>query len=297
MLADLLSNIPLIGFLTTALETFIGAIGSENIDIALGVFGPLISIFISISGIMIALGKAEASDVFYRSLLIGGYVFFIQEYELITAGLFDFFSNAGLVAGGSSLDPDFLYDPSGILVKGFLLSIDLVLPDDLMDLFFILDNLCELLAAVLVWLCFGLIALTDFFFMVEYHIVTTLLLILFPFGILPSLSFLSESVLSTLFRLNVKIMTFSFVLSLTMELIEDEFVDKLSSSPTFEECLVGLLCIFTILYIVWKIPNLAANVITGSATLNAQGVSKATLSIVSRTFNAAVSKGISMIKK
>ena len=296
-MAEILARIKILNFLTTALETFIGAIGTENINIATDIFMPLTSIMIIIFGISIALGKAEVSDTFYRCVMIATYFYFIQNYTFITSSLLDFFSTAGLTIGGSSLTANFLYDPSGILIKGFLTAWDVLIPDDFWDLFKAMDNLYRLVVYFCVWFCFGFIAVSDFLFVIEYHLITTLLIIIFPFGILNIFSFLSESVISTLFRLNIKLMTFCFVVSLSLNLLEEEIVDQLSNNPSLEECLVCTVCTYAICYVVWKVPNLASTVITGNPSLNAQGIYKETFSMATRLVSIAASRGASMLKK
>ncbi len=281
---------------THALELFIATISSENINIATGVFGPIASVFIIISGILMALNKSEASDIFYKSILIAAYFYFIQNYELITAGLLDFFSTAGFLAGGSDLDSDFLYDPARILIKGFILSIDVAIPENWLEWLEVIDNVYRLLTSLIVWLCFGFIAVSDFFIMIEYHVVVTLLVIVFPFGIIPGFSFISESVISTLFRMNIKVMTFSFAVSLIIDLLESEIIDKLSDNPSMEECLVVFLCVIMTCYVVWKVPNIASTIITGNPTFGAQGIYRATFSMISRTVTTAVSRGMALLK-
>ena len=295
-MAEVLAKIKLLNFLTTALETFIGAIGTENINIATDIFMPLTSIMIIIFGISVALGRAEASDTFYRCLMIAIYYYFIQNYTFITSALLDFFSTAGLMVGGSDLKADFLYDPSKILIKGFLTAWNILIPDDFWDLFRIVDNLYRFIVHLCVWLCFGFIAVSDFLFVIEYHLITTLLIIIFPFGILNIFSFLTESVISTLFRLNIKLMTFCFVVSLSLNLLEEEIIDQLSSNPSLEECLVCTVCTYAICYVVWKIPNLAATIITGNPSLNAQGIYKASFSMATRLISITTSKIASVVK-
>ena len=95
----------------------------------------------------------------------------------------------------------------------------------------------------------------------------------------------------------LKVAVLLFVISLSLDLLENEIIDQLSSNPSLEECIVCATCTYAMCYVVWKVPNLAGTIITGNPSFNAQGIYSSTFSMISRGVTAAISKGVSMLKK
>jgi type IV secretion system protein TrbL len=283
-------------FATTVLHTFLGALGSENISIAISIFARLLSIEVGLFGIAMALGKVECSDIFYKSLMIAFYLYFIQNYQVITGAMFDFFSNTGIQLGGSGLglSADFLMDPSSIMNTGWKTVIKIWVLDSGFDLLLRqIDNIFRLINSIIVLIAFFIIMACSIFRVLEFYLVTTMSLILFPFGIIGFLSYLSENCIGNLFKLGMKLMTFTFITSLSLEIFDDHIVSTLSSNPSLKESISCSVASCIICLLIWKVPEVAAGLITGNPSLRAFGAVKAGANLVKNI----ATKGANSISK
>ena len=256
--------------LTNILQMVLDPIGAENIKVASKLCGYMTLVFIPVYGIAVALGKAEI-DVFGKAIFIGFYFWLIERYNDITYSLSYFFCEAGLKIGGSDLKPDFLYDPSRTIIEGFAVAFKTLVPANIFQAFDIMDNQFRLIIAIASLVCIFFITLRQFYIVIEYHIVTALAAVLFPFGMLKILRFTSESVISTLFKLNMKLLTFSFVFSLSISIFEDHVIPLMTDNPSIQDsgnCIMLCLIIFLL---IWNIPNLSSSIISGHGNLSGAG--------------------------
>jgi P-type conjugative transfer protein TrbL len=283
-------------FSTTVLHIFLDALGNENISIAISVFARLLMIEIVLFGVAMALSRVECSEIFYKSLMIVFYLYFIQNYQEITDAMFDFFSSTGIKLGGSSLSlsSDFLMDPSSIMKTCWEIYVELWTPDNWFNLLFRrVDQLFMLINTLVIITAFFIIEACAVLRVLEFYLISTVSLILFPFGIIKPLVYLSETCIGNIFKLGIKLMTFTFVCSISVNIFENHIAANLSSNPSFMENISCSTASCLICVIIWKVPELAAGLITGNPNIGAFGAIKAGANAV----KAILSKGISKIAK
>ena len=140
-------------------------------------------------------------------------------------------------------------------------------------------------------IAFFILMLSSIFRVLEFYLITTMSLILFPFGIINIFRYLSENCIGTLFKCGMKIMTFTFVCSLSLNIFENHIADMLSSDPTLAECISCTMATLVVCILVWKVPEIASGLVTGSPSINASGAAKSG----ARAIAAVASKGASKI--
>lgn len=283
-----------VGIFTLILNIILNGIGDENIVVAIDLFTRLLSIEICLFGMAIAFGKKECSSIFYKTLMIASYLYFMQNYGLITDAMFDFFSSAGVKIGGSSLSlsSDFLMDPSGIMKTGWKTAGKIWILDSPWDYLEMDDNIFRLICSLIIIIAFFIIMVTSIFRVLEFYLVSTMSLIIFPFGIIDLFKYLSENCIGNLFKLGMKIMTFTFICSLSLNIFENHIATMLSSDPTLKECISCSMATIVICILICKIPQIASGLLGGNPSINAGGGAGRS---AGKAMTAMASKGASKV--
>jgi type IV secretion system protein TrbL len=287
------------GIFTLILEIFLEALGDENIVVAIKMFTQLLSIEICLFGIAIAFGKADCSEIFYKTLIIAGYLYFIQNYGLITEAMFDFFSETGIKIGGSSLSlsSDFLMDPSSIMKTGWKTSFKIWILDSPWDYLKMDDNIFRLICSIIIIIAFFIIMLSSIFRVLEFYLITTMSLIIFPFGIIGFFKYLSENCIGNLFKMGMKLMTFTLICSLSLNIFENNIADMLSSDPSLAECISCSMATVVVCILIWKVPELASGLVSGNPSINASGAAKGGAKAMAAIASKGASKAVEAIKR
>lgn len=216
-------------------------------------------------------GYFRMSEMISKVIKIGFFVFLLAYFPDINSALLRSFQIAGLTAAGMPINGDML-GPSNVLNMGF---------DACDELFQAFQKISIMsnggLGKLFIYLIAMFFTIVAYFFMafqilltkIEFNIFASLGVILLPFGVWSKTSFLFQRTVSAVFSFGVKLMVMYFMVGLTLN-YSDSLL--LSADAEFSKLLKQSLAMFTLGLLVWKIPTLAANIMSGTPTLEAGNV-------------------------
>ncbi|PWM76980.1 MAG: P-type conjugative transfer protein TrbL [Phascolarctobacterium sp.] len=221
-------------------------------------------------------GYFRMSEMIGKVMKIGFFVFLLAYFPDINSALLRSFQMAGLTGAGMTISADML-GPSNVLDMGFTACKDLFKAFHEIS---IMSN--GGLGKLFMYLIAMFFTIAAFFFMafqilltkIEFNIFASLGVILLPFGVLRQTSFMFQRMVSAVFAFGVKLMVMYFMVGLTLSYMGTL---SLSAEEDFAILLKQSLAMFTLGLLVWKIPSLAANIMSGTPTLDAGNVLSSTL--------------------
>lgn len=297
---------PDIGMMTDIMQQFqiVFRSGSNALlPMAGKIFGALATIEIVVSILFWALsGDMRVSKLLEKFMMFGAYIYLIKSLAdgSLTKQIFNLFSTAGFTAGGGTALAGTISDPSSIISLGFTASKPILDHLNGMDaLFSPVDAFLSCFSAIIIMFAYFVIALQVFLTYIEFGIVSTLGVILMPFGAWKHTRFMAEKCIGGVISFGIKIMTLSFIISVTMPILQ-RF--KLPTDPTIDMNLKMLFAVLAIAIICWQGPALAAAILAGSPSLTAgvgaQGAAAAGMVMAAGAAAAApaVGAGLSALK-
>ena len=231
----------------------------------------LILIELTFFGIYTAIdGGDVVRSLFKKILVIGAFQFLVSNYASLVDVLKDSFVGVGLSGptGPGQLTLSTFLDPSAIISYGFTV----VGPVWDNAVFTLLDGqvftiLMNLAVSVCIMASFIWIGMQIFMVLVEFYIVTTLAVIMIPFGIFKPTAFLADRAFGSIFAICIKMMVLAFVASAALPMVQGlSYVDAL---PTFSQSLTLFIGVLAVALIMAKAPSIAVSMTTGSAGLDA----------------------------
>lgn len=206
--------------LTTMLKIFMGVFKSGRSALlpdALGLLKILAAITITWSALMWALSEGDVLKEFVKKVIfIGAFVYLVTSFSTLVPVVVDGFIYAGTKAGGSS-NTMLIYDPSAIIGQG-LIVIEPIFQSvqeysGAKALLHLPTLLTTWVCGLLVILSYILLAVQVFITLLEFGIVSTLSLILLPFGVWKPTNFIAEKAIGAIISFGVKLMVLAFVIS------------------------------------------------------------------------------------
>ena len=216
-------------------------------------------------------GQLRMSAMINKIIKVGFFTFLLAYYADINAAIMRSFQYAGLTAAGQPINGDML-TPSSVLGLGFKAADELIRTFHSISIF----DKGGLGTLIMLVICMIFI-LAAFFFMaiqilltkIEFNIFATLGVILLPFGALRFTSFLFQRVVSATFSFGIKLMVMYFIAGLSLSMVANIQAVHVSD---FSTMLKQSLSILTLGLLVWRVPALAANVMSGNPTFEAGNV-------------------------
>lgn len=250
---------------------------------AMSLFGILVGIELTLSGLWWALSGDDAvKSLLQKLLVIGLFLFFIQQWQMLTTTTMQSFARAGAAAGGAPDSPGSLNiaDPSTIVAEG--LNAIQPLSDKVDALtsgtWTALKNLGTImqmgLAMIGILFAFFLLGIQCFLVYLEFYIVAVLSLILLPFGVFRPTAFLAEKAFGAVVAHGIKLMVLSFVIAIAQPVLQAITVP---ADPSMHTAWCTLLAAMTICFLAWHAPSIAAGLLAGSPSLHASHVAGAAL--------------------
>ena len=228
-------------------------------------------------------GYFRMSEMISKIMKIGFFVFLLAYYPDINSMLLKTFQIAGLTAAGMPISAEML-GPSNILNLGFDAC------DELFQAFHQISIMSDGgLGKLFMYLIAMFFTIAAFFFMafqilltkIEFNIFASLGVILLPFGTFRQTAFLFQRAVSAVISFGIKLMVMYFMVGLTLSYMGSF---SLSAEAEFSQLLKQSLAMFTLGLLVWKLPSIAANLMSGTPTLEAGNV----LSSVAGGFTGAL---------
>lgn len=218
-----------------------------------------------------ALGQA----VFRRVLKYSAFTYMVFDYKFIINAFGDSFVLIGLKAAGSTLTDKMFTNPSKITDLGFAMistPIQSILVTDgsaASNAAGTLANTITSFPTMLIMIpiyfmilfCFFAIAINIFVVYIEWAILTSIALILVPFGVWDKTEFIFEKAKNGIITYGIKFMTLAFVTSISLNIIQ---TFRLPPNPGIHDALYILVGMLAITYLCFHAPSIAAGIASGS---------------------------------
>lgn len=222
-------------------------------------------------------GQFKLSQICTKIIKYGFFFFLVYNLPTMINMISESFKIAGLTAAGIDTQADFI-SPSALLDKGFSAC------GNVWNSYSVMNTpvgtiVVTIIAMALTLGAFFFIALQVLLTHIELYIFVGLAVILVPFGALSYTSFLFQRVVSAVFSFSVKLMVIYFIVGLVNANIGDvsnflatgQDASGASQASTLSVMIKHSLSMLTLGLIVWKIPDLAANIMSGTPTFTAGG--------------------------
>ncbi len=240
------------------------------------VFSILIVITIGITAVYWAIDETGSilPTLFRKIMLIGFFIYVVNDWQGLTSTIIRGFVQLGLKAGASTMTPDtFMTSPGDLVIKGwhhcvrFLQIIDSHSgPIKFFEYFTTIALL--LVATIGTLVAFFILSIQLLITIIEFRLVTLAAFILIPFGILKQTSFLAERAFGYVVSSGLKLLTIAMIVSIggkTFDTIPmvNPGADMLAQalSITFAAVILMMLAV--------TVPSLAAALVTGGPQLGA----------------------------
>lgn len=220
-------------------------------------------------------GQFKLSQLCTKIVKYGFFFFLVYNLTFLTDMISESFKMAGLTAAGLDVEAGFI-TPSGLLEKGFQACGNTWESYSVMNTSFG-TIIVTIIAMALTLGAFFFMALQLLLTQIELYIFAGLAVILIPFGALGYTSFLFQRVVSAVFSFSIKLMVMYFIIGLVNANIGDvtNFLatgqdgNGAEQAATLSTMIKHSLSMLTLGFIVWRVPELAANVMSGNPTFSA----------------------------
>lgn len=220
-------------------------------------------------------GQFKISQLCTKVVKYGFFFFLVYNLPTMINMISESFKIAGLTAANIDSHAGFI-TPSALVDKGFAAC------GNVWQSYSVMNTPLGTIIVTIIAMTFTLGA---FFFMalqllltqIELYIFAGLAVILIPFGALGYTSFLFQRVVSAVFSFSVKLMVMYFIIGLVNANIGDvsNFLatgqdgNGTEQAATLSTMIKHSLSMLTLGFIVWRVPELAANVMSGNPTFSA----------------------------
>lgn len=263
------------GTLTTVLNQFLQIFQLGRKDVgphAWNLLSLLTTLEILLAALWWALTGSEAMTKLIKKLLtIGFFIFVIQNYDSLVSAISEGFIHTGKIAssaGGDVLSS--VRDPSLIVEAGFYVALPVLDHIRGYSSWDVLWNLNDILVTGIcafgIILSYFVIAIQVFVTYLEFGMVTTLGLMLIPFGVFKHTAFLAEKLFGAIISFGIKLMVLGFIVSVTMPVMKGLAIP---TDPTWTQLFNVLVVCMAVATLAWHAPGLAAGLLAGAPALTA----------------------------
>jgi type IV secretion system protein TrbL len=257
------------------------AVFSQYIDSGFGLISgdvgflvaTLVGIDSTLAALAWALGEDDVIQAFAKKILyVGIFAFILNNWQSLTAAVFNSFAQLGLKASGSGLSYSTFLQPgqlahAGVQAANVLLS-QIQRLAGFPNVFW---NLGEILVMGVSWIvtliAFFVLAIMLFLAVIEFKLTTLKGFILVPFALWRGTSFIAEPVLGQVVTSGVRILTYAVVTGIGTQL----FNQVLPTDPTMElslqDALTILLASMTIAGLALSANRIASGIVSGAPQL------------------------------
>jgi len=257
------------GVLNTILHAFLTQLSpGQLLGDALSLFKILVAIEITFLGLWWAISGGEiVGKILKKVLFIGFFSYVLNKYPEILSWVVTGFTEIGSKAAGGGLPP--INDPSGVVDAGVNLVEPLLeLASEKISLLSgdILDGLFIFVTVLVTMAAFAILAFQILITRIEFAMISTLGLILIPFGIFKHTSFLAEKVFGAIVSFGVKLMVLSFVVSIAYPIMLQ--LSLVRAEYSFFDQIYAMVGSFSVTILALHAPGTAAGLLSGSPSLN-----------------------------
>ncbi|MBB6193100.1 type IV secretion system protein TrbL [Sphingobium wenxiniae] len=257
---------------TSAISSGFGLIQGD----VTSVFSILIVIVIGITAVFWAIDENSQvlPQLFRKILLVGFFVWVVNDWQGLTSTIIKGFVELGLKAGASGMNANtFMNQPGDLVFMGWehvKRFIEII--DEKTGPVAFFENFAAIVilavAAIGTMLAFFILAVQLFVTIVEFRLVTLAAFVLIPFGILKQTSFLSERAFGYVVSAGLKLLTIAVIVSIGSKVFEtiplaDPGGDVIAQALAI--CFASIILMMLSL----TVPSLASALVTGGPQLGA----------------------------
>lgn len=278
--------------LEAILAVFKGGAGRVQ-DGGVGLLGTLVAIEMCWGGIMWALSENdEVMRRFFRKLiLVGIYTFIVLNWTSVANIILDGFVWAGGQAGGTNVPIDRIRDPSTILDLGTTATLNVwkEIGETSVWSSQLLTTVLIGIVALGVLMLYFLLALQVYMAVLEFYIVAAFGTIFIPWGVNRHTKFVAEKYFGAILAQGTKLMVLAALVTAIMPIVENL---KLPQNPQFYEVISLFFGMGTVTFVTWRAPNMAAGMMSGSASLHASEAAESGVSAAGTVATGAATAGV-----
>jgi type IV secretion system protein TrbL len=260
--------------LTTVLGDFTNVLtqGQSRI-IAAGdtILRALALIEIVLACLWVAMDGTKTSDVFRKLLQLTFWLWFAKHFPSLVGFFKDSLISIASAAGGLGGNSSLLYDPSKIAGLGLDATQPLAQAIHDAGWSHFGQSLILVFALIPIVASFFIIACQATLAVIEYHLIVVLGCCLIPFGVSEHTKFISEKAISAAVAVSIKLM----VLSLILAILQPVLTTGLHFSGaefTLNEALAMVLLSTVAAVLCWRVPSMAADLLSGSPSISTAAV-------------------------
>ena len=268
-----------VGVIDTFLNTFTTYINS-GFGLIKGEVGylssTLIVIDITLAGLFWAWGADE--DILQRlvkkTLYIGFFAFIINNFNNLSAIVFNSFAGLGLKAGGSSISTADFLRPGKLAQVGLDAGQPLLdAANQMMGFTSFFANFVQIAVLMVSWvlvlIAFFILAVQLFVTLIEFKLTTLAGFILIPFALFNKTAFLAEKVLGNIVASGIKVMVLAVIVGIGTGLFSQFTQTYAGGQPTVEQALSVVLAALAMLGLGIFGPGIATGLVSGAPQLGA----------------------------
>ena len=291
-----------VGVIDTFLNTFTTYIDS-GFGLIKGEVGylssTLIVIDITLAGLFWAWGADE--DILQRlvkkTLYIGFFAFIINNFNNLSAIVFNSFAGLGLKAGGSSISTADFLRPGKLAQVGLDAGQPLLdAANQMMGFTSFFANFVQIAVLMVSWvlvlIAFFILAVQLFVTLIEFKLTTLAGFILIPFALFNKTAFLAEKVLGNIVASGIKVMVLAVIVGIGTGLFSQFTQTYAGGQPTIEQALSVVLAALAMLGLGIFGPGIATGLVSGAPQLGAGAAAGTGLAVAGVAMAGAAGAGM-----
>lgn len=273
-------DIAVVTRILNAFLTVLSAGYGRTLPEALWLLQRLATIELVLLGIWWALGQQEAlANLLSKMLWFGALLWFLTAWPTLSLAFVNSLIQAGLVMGGSRIALHEFLNPSVILEHGMrVIQVILARIASYTGLWSAAANLPETMllgiAALGIWCAFFILAAQVFVKILEFYMMSLVVVILLPFGMFRHTSFLAEKAFAVVIGSGISLAVLAVITSLALPVMATL---QMSNPPTLNDAFTILAASGLIALLAWQGPALAAGLMSGAPALSAATLAQGTL--------------------
>jgi type IV secretion system protein TrbL len=236
----------------------------------------LIGIDITLAGLFWAMGGEDnVIGRFLRKILyIGAFAFILNSFSTLADIIFKSFAQAGLTAGGGTLNADDLLKPGRLAGTGFSAAWPLLdQASQLMGFTSFFDNFLTIAVLLFAWaiviVAFFILAVQMFVTIIEFKLTSLAGFILVPFALWNRTSFLAERVLGNVVSSGIKVMVLAVIVGIGSNFFSQFTTALQGQEPDIGQAMSLVLASLALFGLGIFGPGIASGLVAGAPQLGA----------------------------
>jgi len=238
---------------------------------ALGILGTLSIITITWNVLIWLMDESGSAlkELLRKIVFICAFIFIIRSFPWLIKCVISGFAWIGNTAGNQA-NASIINDPTEIMRQGVRVCANLVTEISNSDSITVLGHLMICFGEFLaIMLCFLIIAAQVFLINVELAIITSLGVMLIPFGVWKPTSFMAEKMFGAIIAYGVQLMVLSFIIAVAFPFLHMLALPPDPNLLAFVNTFFGAALLA---FLAWHAPRMAAGLLAGSPSLSVHNV-------------------------